>query len=108
MYVAPFPGPGGKWQISTAGGAWPRWRRDGTEIYYLSLDNRLMAAAVNGQGAAFSVGVVRPLFETRAGAPRLSYDVSSDGQRFLVNMPPEAASPAPITLVVNWPALLRK
>ncbi|MBI3048532.1 MAG: serine/threonine-protein kinase [Acidobacteria bacterium] len=108
VYVAPFPGPGGKWQISTAGGNWPRWRHDGMEIYYLGLDNRLMAATVNGQGAAFMVGAVRPLFETRAGAPRLSYDISPDSQRFLVNMLPEAAAPAPITLVVNWPALLRR
>ncbi|MBI3048539.1 MAG: hypothetical protein HYY76_09555 [Acidobacteria bacterium] len=67
-----------------------------------------MATAVSGQGSALEVGAVRPLFETRAGTPRLPYDVSPDGQRFLVNTLPEEAAPAPITIVVNWPALLRK
>ena len=65
VYVAPFPGPGGKWQISTAGGTFPRWRRDGTEIFYLAPDNKMMAAAVNGKGSNFEVGAVKPLFETR-------------------------------------------
>jgi Tol biopolymer transport system component len=54
VYVAPFPGPGGKWQVSTAGGTFPRWRNDGRELYYLAPDNRLMTASVNGENAAFS------------------------------------------------------
>jgi hypothetical protein len=87
---------------------WPRWRRDGKEIFYLAPDNKLMAAPVNGQGSAFEVGVVRPLFDTRRGGPRSVYDVSPDGQRFLVNTLAEEAASAPITLVVNWPALLKK
>ena len=129
VYVAPFPGlggtpsaaaalgtPGGKWQVSTAGGNWPRWRRDGKEIFYLAPDNlapdnKLMAAAASGQGSAFEVGAVRPLFETRAIAnanQRYPYDVSADGQRFLVNTLAEETTSAPITLVVNWPALVKK
>lgn len=108
MYVAPFPGPGGKWQVSVAGGGQPRWRRDGKELFYLAPDNKLMAAAVSGQGSAFEVGAVRPLFDTGATGPFSSYDVSSDGQRFLVNTPAEEATSAPITLVVNWTALLKK
>ena len=116
VYVTPFPGPGGKWQVSTASGDWPRWRRDGKEIFYVApADNKLMAAAVNGRGSAFEVGAVRPLFETRvAGPPSVRpgqgrmYDISPDGQRFLVNTVAEEAASAPITLVVNWPALLKQ
>lgn len=73
-----------------------------------------MAAEVNGTGAAFSVGVVRSLFEihprVRGSAnvdPGHGYDVSPDGQRFLVNEGVEEDQ-APITLLVNWPALLKK
>ena len=115
VYVAPFPGqgetPGSKWQISTTGGAQPRWRNDGKEIFYLAPDKRLMAVAVNGQGSAFERGAVRSLFDTRAPLtinPRSAYDVSPDGQRFLVNTLVDEDAAAPITLVVNWPALLKK
>ena len=108
MYVTRFPGPGGKWQLSAAGGTQPRWRRDGKEIFYLDPDNRLVSAAVNGAGSAFEVGAVQPLFATRAGGPGSVYDVSPDGQRFLVNTLMEETAAEPITLVVNWPALLKK
>jgi serine/threonine protein kinase/Tol biopolymer transport system component len=110
VYVAPFRGPGGKWQISTAGGVSPRWRRDGREMYYLAPDNRLMAALVNGESSAFQVGVVRALFETRPrpGVNASPYDASADGQRFLVNTLMQEATSAPITLVVNWTAALKK
>jgi eukaryotic-like serine/threonine-protein kinase len=108
VYVAPFPGPGGKWQVSTTGGTQPRYRRDGKEIFYLAPDNKLMAAAVNGQGSAFEVGAVRPLFDTRPSGPGFVYDVAPDGQRFLVNTLTEEVASTPITLVVNWPALLKK
>jgi eukaryotic-like serine/threonine-protein kinase len=46
----------GKWQISTSGGTFPRWRRDGNELFYLSAENTLVAVTVNGQGSAFEVG----------------------------------------------------
>ena len=109
VYVIPFPGPGGKWQISTAGGFFPRWRRDGTEIFYLAPDNKLMAAAVNGKGSSFEVGAVKPLFETNppAGSGQ-RYAVSADGQRFLFNTAPQQTAAAPITVVFNWAAGLKK
>ena len=110
VYVAPFPGPGGKRQISTAGGHHPRWRRDGKEIFYVAPGNKLMAATVNGQGSAFQAGEVRPLFDVRPAAvagPRYLYDVSPDGQRFLVSTDQQAAPP-PLNLVVNWLAGLKK
>ena len=68
--------------------------------------NKLMAAEVNGQGAGFEVGAVRPLFDLRPRVPRWFYDVSPDGQRFLVNTVEELGAAAPITVVVNWPAPL--
>jgi hypothetical protein len=68
-----------------------------------------MAAAVNGKGSSFEVGAVTPLFQTTAflGA-RWPYDVSADGQRFLINTLPEQVGSAPITVVVNWMAGMRK
>jgi len=78
--------------------------RVGTEMFYLTPDNKLMAAAVNGRGASFEVGAVKPLFETRRTVARSAYAVAADGQRFLINTAPEQAASAPITVVVNWTA----
>jgi Tol biopolymer transport system component len=106
IFVAAVRGAGGKWQVSSAGGYAPRWRSDGKEIYYLAPDMTLMAAQVDGSGSEFRVGAVRPLFHTRAVPnPSYSYDVTPDGQRFLINSL-EAEGTPPITLVLNWkPAL---
>ena len=107
VYVVPFPGPGGKWQVSSEGGCGPRWRRDGKEIFYMSLDNKLMASEVKESGSSFSLGATRELFATRAYGVFGRFDVSADGQRFLVAY--EAAQPnATITLLVNWNAKLKK
>jgi serine/threonine protein kinase/Tol biopolymer transport system component len=103
VYVAAFPGAGGKRQISTAGGVAPRWRRDGKEIFYLDLNSTLMAAAVNGQGGSFEVASVKPLFETRA-VSNYPYDVSADGQRFLIVHTANEAGAAGITVAVNGTA----
>ena len=110
IYVAPFPGPGDKWQVSTNGGFFPVWRRDGTELFYVALDNTtFMVADIKTKGSTFELHTVRPLFKsqvrTLGGNP---YDVSSDGLRFLVNSIPRAEqNPAPITLITNWTAGLR-
>ncbi len=114
VYVASFGGAGGKWQVSTAGGTVPRWRRDGKEIFFLSPESKLMAATANGQGNAFEVGAVQPLFDVRprlegfAGSNGWSYAVSANGQRFLVNTLVEQAVSPPIAIVVNWTAGLTK
>jgi hypothetical protein len=109
VYVVPFPGPGGKWQVSTGGGIYAKWSRDGAELFYLASDNRLMTAAINGRGSNFEVGAVKPLFEIRAllglGHP---YNVTADGQRFLINTLPAQAGAAPITVVLNWTATLQR
>jgi hypothetical protein len=104
VYVRAFPGPGGKWQVSTAGGGNPAWRRDGKELFYLALDNRLSAAAVSG-GAAFRAGPPVALFSVHPAGFRAIYDVSPDG-RFLVNSLPAAQGSPPLELVVNWTSLL--
>ena len=106
VYVAPFPKAEGKWQVSTAGGSWSRWRRDGKELFYLAPDNTLMAAAVDGQGAAFQVGAVRPVFSAPVDIDNTfyAYDVTADGQRFLVATVAETTMPSPITVVTNWAA----
>jgi len=109
VYVMAFPGAGPKLPISSGGGSAPRWRRDGREIFYLAPDNRLMAAAVTINGGRVEVGAVRALFEVRPGGGGGSfYDVSADGQRFLINTANQEAAPSPITIVMNWAAGLRK
>ncbi len=112
IYVAPFPGPGNRWRVSPAGGSWPRWRRDGHEIFYLAPGNALTSATVSAQGSDFKVGVVRPLFKVH---PRplvrldaFPFDVAPDGQRFIVNSFVEETASTAITLMVNWTAALGK
>jgi Tol biopolymer transport system component len=108
IFVAPVQGSGAKWQVSTAGGYSPRWRGDGKELYYLAPDLTLMAAEVDGTGSDFRVGRVVPLFQTHAlSNPNYGYDVSRDGNRFLVSSV-EGAGGAPLTLVLNWNEGLKK
>jgi dipeptidyl aminopeptidase/acylaminoacyl peptidase len=110
--VAPFPGPGGNWKVSTAGGSEPRWRRDGKELFYLAPDGKLMSVAVKA-GSTFEAGVATPLFAIRRKEPvsasdLFSYDVSADGQRFLINADMGGVTSPPLTAIVNWPAGLKK
>jgi serine/threonine protein kinase len=108
IYVQSFPMLTGKWQISTDGGTQPRWRHDGKELFYLALDRKLTAVTVMS-GATFEADTPRVMFETTLpiGAFRQEYLVSSDGQRFLLNAPLETTT-SPMTVVLNWPALLLK
>lgn len=108
IYVTPFPGAGGKRQVSVAGGQASHWRADGKELYYIAPDNRLMAAEVSMKGAEVEVGAVRPLFGPMPTGLGYQHDVSPDGQRFLVVTPNEQGAPEPLTLVQNWTAALKK
>ena len=105
VYVRPFPVGDGKWQVSSTGGADPRWRRDGKELFYLATTGTLMAVAVEA-GSVFKPGVPQPLFDTRVNHlwddARNHYDVSRDGNRFLVTTPVETFGSLPFTVVVNW------
>jgi Tol biopolymer transport system component len=120
VYVAPFDSvqvmasgnastpltPRGKWQVSTNGGQYPRWRRDGKELFFLAADKRVMAAEVEAKGGSFQVGAVKPLFTSFAEDSATPFDVSADGKRFLIVSVPQEQS-SPITLLVNWPELLK-
>jgi eukaryotic-like serine/threonine-protein kinase len=104
IYVRPYPGPGRKWQISTEGGAEPVWNPKGRELFYRN-GNKMMVVDVTTQGT-FSAGKPRLLFEgPHVPTPRSfpDYDVSPDGQRFLMLKPNEQAqATAQINVVLNW------
>jgi hypothetical protein len=115
VYVGGFPTPRGKWPISKDGATAPRWRGDSKELFYYAADERIMAVPVSG-ATTLEVGTPVPLFSARMlGGPstvagfRAQYDVTADGQRFLLNVPvDEDASSPTITVVLNWAAGLRK
>jgi eukaryotic-like serine/threonine-protein kinase len=107
IYVQPFPGPGGKWQVSSGGGQTSEWRSDGRELFYMSLDGKLMAVEVTA-GGSFETEEPRVLFAVRAkSTPERQYTASKDGQRFLVNVPSSGQQSPPITLVQDWTAPLK-
>jgi Tol biopolymer transport system component len=111
IYVALFPSAGGKRQVSTGGGITPRWRRDGKEIIYISPDRKLVAVEVSMKGATLEFGEARLLFgplEAVQIVLGFFYDVSADGQRFLLVVPSEGDTSGALTLVLNWTAGLRK
>ena len=108
VYVQPFPGPGGKWQISTSGGGSPRWRGDGRELFYKNPEGKVFAVDVK-TGTGFEASMPALLFSARfksSGGPQ--WDVSADGKRFLINQPVADVTPAPMTIVLNWTAGLKK
>jgi serine/threonine protein kinase len=107
VYVVPFPGPGGKWQVSGGDGRGPLWRRDGKEIFYLSADNKLMAVKVETSGGSFAAGETHALFDSHSYGVFGRYDVSADGQRFVVVYEGSQSS-STLTFVVNWPAELKR
>jgi hypothetical protein len=105
VYVQPYPGPGGKWQISTEGGTEPVWNPNGKELFYRS-GNKMMAVDVTTQ-PSFSAGKPKMLFEGQYLPTPVTYpdyDVSPDGQRFLMLKPVEQSATAPtqINVVQNW------
>jgi len=107
VYVTSFPGPGGKQQVSTNSGEDPVWRRDGKELFFLS-EGKLMAAEVKANGSGLDISNPQLLFDAHSGfGPWAHYDVTPDGKRFLVATVGEGGS-APMTLVVNWTADLKK
>ena len=95
VYVARFPKYDGRRRISVGGGSWSRWSRDGSEIFYLDPGNQLMAAPVEAGSSALSAEAPRALFRVRARSDRgYAYDVSADGQRFLVSVVGDAGGDA--------------
>jgi dipeptidyl aminopeptidase/acylaminoacyl peptidase len=108
VYVTPYPGPGERTLISTSGGQDARWRGDGRELFYTAPDGNMMAVTVDGSGPSFKViGDARRLFPFRKVNARWSYDVTRDGQRFLVITADDRA-PTPMSVVLNWTSDLER
>ena len=102
------PATGAKRQVSIGGGVQPAWRADGKEIFYLAADGKLMSVPVESD-LSFKLGEAKPLFPTRLEFyTQRQYDVSADGKRFLLAQPLEDSASVPITVIVNWPELLKK
>ncbi|HEY6308042.1 MAG TPA: hypothetical protein VI488_16445 [Candidatus Angelobacter sp.] len=112
IYVRPFIASGpsgpslgqGKWQVSKDGATRPKWRSDGKEIVFAGLNYQVMAADVDGSGAAFQMGAPKQLFTV---SPNSGWDVTADGTRFLMTVAPGQGQQnvqTPITVVLNWQA----
>jgi eukaryotic-like serine/threonine-protein kinase len=113
IYVISFPDLHGKWQVSNNGGTQPRWRGDGKELFYLATDGKMMATPLTTTGDRFDSGTPAALFQASArqviaGSERVSYDVTQDGQRFLINTQMENVETKPMMVVLNWSAALQK
>ncbi len=120
VYVRPFPTGGGKWQVSSRG-AYPRWRRDGRELFYLNYINplegaKVVAVDVRTSGSAFEAGLPKPLFDSGCinlvhPSPYHAYAVTLDGQRFLIPRPiantTDNMTSQPVIVVMNWPQEVR-
>ena len=107
IFLVPFGGSSGKWQVSTDGGAVPRWRHDGKELYYLALDGSMMAVSVSTHGDSVELGRPQALFRAPMNPQAPAYDVTADGKRFLINGVGDQQD-TPITVVVNWTAGIKK
>ena len=110
IYVQSFPEAGQKVRVSQGGGQLARWRKDGKELYYVAPDDKLMVVPVQ-TGTGFTAGTPVALFTMGSygrRTDRYMYDVSADGQKFLVIRQLEDASLRPLTVVQNWTELLKK
>jgi len=112
VYVTPFPSGKGKWQVSSGGGHEPKWRQDGKELFYLAPDSKMMAVPVS-TGASFESGSPVALFQTHRRQPissqdTFSYDVSADGQRFLIATQVDESAAAPLSVFLNWTSAMEK
>ena len=110
VYVTAFPEAKGKWQVSSSGATSPRWRSDGRELFFSQIDGILMAAEVTAGKDSFTFASVKPLSDRRVFQNNYSstYDVFPDGQRFVMTAIKPEGIHAPLTLVTNWRAELKK
>ena len=107
IYITSFPEGKGKWKVSSNGGAYPAWRADGKELFYENLTNDFFACPIAVKGSEIEVGTPQRLFNTTSPGIGISFDVSADGKRLLINHAEEEAQ-APLRLLTNWPAELKK
>jgi Tol biopolymer transport system component len=113
VYVAPLDDPNARKRVSADGGLAPRWGRDGRELVYVDLTDTLMA--VDFSAPAMRPGRPHSLFSPGrlvrnpgAGYGEPFYDLAPDGQSFLVNRVVHDPAVEPITIVLNWPSLLKE
>jgi Tol biopolymer transport system component len=107
IYVQRFPAASGKVPISTSGGVQPVWTHDGSELFYIALDGRLMSVPIRFSGNEVEASAPVPLFMTHVGPLTASlvqqyYAVSQDGQRFLMSTIADDSTTSPITVILNW------
>jgi hypothetical protein len=109
VYIQPFPGGAGRWQVSTAGGARPTWRNDGKELYFWSIDQQLMAVDIQQNSANLQLGTPHALFKASVvSGPTGIYTASADGKKFVMNTVLPQSQSEPLTLITNWPADLKQ
>jgi Tol biopolymer transport system component len=116
IYVRPYPAGEAKWQLSNEGGRQPLWSRDGKELFYVSLDNQIVAVSVTNAPGGLTFAAPKPLFPIQmasgtnivltGGFQRAQYAVTGDN-RFLVNLSVDDETP-PIAVVVNWRAVVER
>ncbi len=100
IYVQPFPGPGGKWQVSTNGGTRPVWARNGRELFYRS-GEKMVVVPVETQ-PAFKAGTPRVVFEHPYWHTGHDYDVTADGRFIMIKKSEQQAAPTQVNVVLNW------
>jgi Tol biopolymer transport system component len=111
VYVDSYPAPDHRIRVSPAGGGWPKWRLDGQELFYLAPDRQLMAAAITREGTGITFSPPQALFEGPGVKPdtsRAQFEPSADGSKFLFNARVELSRSVGLTVITNWPALVRK
>jgi Tol biopolymer transport system component len=112
VFVQGFPEATDKWTVSIAGGSQPQWRRDGRELFYLSMDLKLMAVDVHTTASSFDTSVPRMLFDLSdlrgEISARNNFMPSADGNRFLINRFLTGRGSRPLVVVLDWAAVIRR
>jgi eukaryotic-like serine/threonine-protein kinase len=104
VYVTPFPGPGAAIAVSAAGGGDPRWRSDGKGLFYIGDDRSVVAVQIRESAHEFAVVTSHVLFRLSLPDNVGFYDVTPDGQRFLINTRTHLEQAAPLTVITDWPS----
>lgn len=108
VFVRPFPGPGGRRQISTGGGRFPIWSHNGRELFFVGPDQRIRVTDYTASGNSFSSGTPHVWSEKQLGdlGVNSAYDLAPDGKRFAVVLDPEEAGESKpttsVTVLLNF------